>query len=45
MGKLDRLLFYIGCIIMIIILPYFLLKKIGIVDYVVGSKQKGVVLG
>lgn len=39
MNKLDRLLFDIGCIIMIIILPYFLLKKIGIVDYVIKNKK------
>ena len=43
MNKLDRLLFDIGCIILVIILPYFLLEKIGIVGYVARSKQKGVV--
>lgn len=43
MSKLDRLLFDIGCIIMIITLPYFVLEKIGIFDYVAISKQKGVV--
>ena len=41
MNKLDRLFFDIGCIIMIIILPYFVLEKTGIVDYVARSKQKG----
>lgn len=45
MNKLNRLLFDIGCIILIIILPHFLLEKIEIVDYVVRSKQKGVVGG
>ena len=34
MNKFDRLIFDIGCIILIIILPYFALKMIGIVDYV-----------
>ena len=34
MNKFDRLIFDIGCIILIIILPYFVLKMIGIVDYV-----------
>lgn len=43
MNKLDGLFFDIGCIIMIIILPYFVLEKIGIVDYVEINKQKGVV--
>lgn len=43
MNKLDRLLFDIGYIIMIIILPYFVLENIGIVDYVEKSKQKGAV--
>ena len=41
MNKLDRLLFDIGCIILVIILPHFVLEKIGIVDYVARSKQKG----
>lgn len=39
MNKLDRLLFDIGCIIAIIILPYFVLEKMGIVDYVARNKQ------
>ena len=34
MNKFDRLIFDIGCIILIIILPHFVLKMIGIVDYV-----------
>ena len=34
MNKFDRLIFDIGFIILIIILPYFVLKMIGIVDYV-----------
>ena len=43
MNMLDRLLFDISCIILVIILPYFVLEKMGIVDYVERSKQKGVV--
>lgn len=34
MDKANRILFDITCIVAIIIFPYILLEKIGIVDYV-----------
>lgn len=40
MKKVKRLVFDIICIIAIIIFPYFVLKFIGIVDYVDKSNQK-----
>jgi len=34
MNKANRILFDITCIVVILILPYFMLEKLGIVDFV-----------
>lgn len=43
MNKANKLLFDITCIVAIIIMPYFILEAIGIVDYVkAGGKDERV---
>ena len=38
--KATRVLFNVTCIVLILVLPYFILELVGIVDYVKGNKYE-----